>query len=233
MHDVLAAFAESIKSHKERVCGDLPLVLALRLVIKVCFLELGAHIDTGSEASVGFLGSVTLKSFENTVSVNEVVTLPDNGVTDLADEHDQAGRGVIVRGVGPDHEDGVHDGDEGLSDLRDVFALVNEIFEKVVEGLEILEVLVGLSAGSLHLFLELGESGGVGGLVLLEELEHLLDTLGVELLANAVQVITLVSPEAELFHGVGVLTVLQCVLGVLLQDVLDLTAPLHDSIYLN
>ena len=127
----------------------------------------------------------------------------------------------------------MHDGDEGLSDLRDVFALVNEIFEEGVEGLEILEVLVGLSAGGLHLFLELGESGGVGGLVLLEELEHLLDTLGVELLANAVQVVTLVSPEAELFHGVGILTVLQCVLGVLLQNVFDLTAPLHDSIYLN
>jgi len=55
-----------------------------------------------------------------------------------------------------------------------------------LEGLEILEVLVGFGAGSMHFFLELGESRGVGGLVLLEEFEHLLDALGVQLLANAV-----------------------------------------------
>jgi len=80
----------------------------------------------------------------------------------------------------------VHDRYEGLSDVRDILAGVDEVLEQVLEGLEILEVLVGLGAGGLHLFLELAESGGVGRLVLLEELQHLLYTLGVELLANAV-----------------------------------------------
>jgi len=85
----------------------------------------------------------------------------------------------------------------------------------------------------LHLFLKLGEGRCVGGLVLLEELQHFLDALGVELLANAVQVLALVGPEAELLHGARILAVLESVLGVLLENVFNLTAPLNDRVLQN
>jgi hypothetical protein len=51
------------------------------------------------------------------------------------------------------------------------------------------------------------------------------------LLADRVQVVTLVLPEVELFCRIGVHSVLESVLWVLLQDMLDLSAPLHDGVY--
>ena len=77
-----------------------------------------------------------------------------------------------------------------------------------MEGLEVLVVLVGLFLGNLHLFLQLGEGSSVGALVLLKELENLLNTLGVELHADAVQVLGLVFPELDLGGGKRVVAVL-------------------------
>jgi hypothetical protein len=82
----------------------------------------------------------------------------------------------------------------------------------------------------LNLLLELGEGRGVGALVLFKELEDLLDTLTVELKADGVEVLTLVSPEVKFNVGVGVVTHLERVFGVLLEDVLDLTAPLDNGV---
>jgi hypothetical protein len=78
--------------------------------------------------------------------------------------------------------------------------------------------------------LELAEGSGVGGLILLKEFEHLLDALRRELLANVVQVVTLSLPEVKLGGRVGVLTVLQVLLRVFLEDVLDLLGPMGDGL---
>jgi hypothetical protein len=154
----------------------------------------------------------------------------DCGVADLTDENHKASRGVVVRRVGPNHEDSVHDGDEGLSHFTDVLASVDKVSEEPFERLQILEVLVGFGASGLHLLLQLREGRCVGGLVLFEELQHFLDALGVELVADRVQVLTLVSPEVELCNGVGMHATFENVLGVLLEDVPDLTTPLNNSI---
>jgi hypothetical protein len=53
--------------------------------------------------------------------------------------------------------------------------------------------------------MEFGKSGGVGALVLLEELEDLLYAFRGELVADGVEVFALVLPEVELLHGIGVL----------------------------
>jgi len=121
VHDVLATLAESVEAHKECVSGNLPLVLALRLVVEVGFLEAGAHIDAEHEAGVGLLGSIASDGLEDALAVNVVVALGDNGVADLADQDDQAGGGVVVARIGPNHEDGVHDGHEGVSYLSELF----------------------------------------------------------------------------------------------------------------
>lgn len=51
------------------------------------------------------------------------------------------------------------------------------------------------------------------------------------MLADGVEVLTLVLPEVKLLHGGGVVAVLKGILGVLLEDVLDLLTPLDDSAY--
>jgi hypothetical protein len=54
VHDVLASLAEGVEADEESVGGDLPLVLALGLVVEVGFLEASADLDAGGEALVGF-----------------------------------------------------------------------------------------------------------------------------------------------------------------------------------
>lgn len=76
--------------------------------------------------------------------------------------------------------------------------------------------------------MEFTEGASVGGLVLLEELEDLLDALGVELLADGVQVVGLVLPELDLSEGIWMLVTLECALGVLLEDVFNLFGPGYD-----
>jgi len=82
--------------------------------------------------------------------------------------------------------------------------------------------------GDLNFLLELGEGSCVSRFVLLEELEDLLDALRVQLLANLVQVLGFALPEVELSHGAGVLVVFEGVLGVLLENILNLLLPVDD-----
>lgn len=180
---------------------------------------------------MGVLGLLILDRLEDLGSVDVGPALLDDGVADLADEDDQAGGSVVVLGVVPDEEDGVHDGHELLSNVGELLGGVGEVVEEVLQGLQVLVVLVGLLLGDLHFLLQLAEGGGVGALVLLEELEDLLDALGVELHADGVQVLGLVLPELDLGGGQGVVAVLERVLGVLLEDVLDLLLPVDDGGY--
>ena len=205
MHDILAALAERVQTHKQSICRDLPLVLALRLVIEVGLFESGAHVDAQGKAAMGFLGSITSDSLEDALAVHEVVTLSDNSVADLADQDHQAGRCVVVAGIGPNHEDGVHDGHEGVSDLSELLRLVSELVEELLKGRQVFEILIGLGLCRSDLLMELGKSGGVSALVLLQEFEYLLDAFTGQLIADRVEIFTLVLPEVELFHGIWVL----------------------------
>jgi hypothetical protein len=76
-----------------------------------------------------------------------------------------------------------------VCDIGQLLRGVAQVVEQVLQGLEILVVLVGFFLGDLNLFLEFGEGSGVGALVLLEELEDFLDALGVKLFADGVQVV--------------------------------------------
>jgi hypothetical protein len=51
----------------------------------------------------------------------------------------------------------VHDWYEGLSDLWQLKGGVSEDVKVLLQGLEVLRVLVSLKAGNLHLFLEFAE----------------------------------------------------------------------------
>jgi len=132
-------------------------------------------------------------------------------------------------GVVPNEQDVVHNGHEVLNDFGDFFVLVSKRQEERLEGLEVLGVLVGLSSSNLNILLKLAERSSHGGLVLFKELEHLLDALLVKLLTDGVEVGGLVLPEGELSERIGVVTVLQRGLRVLLEHILDLLGPVNDS----
>lgn len=233
MHDVHAAFGESVKADEESIGGDLPLVLALGFVVEVGILEPGTHVEGQSELLVGLSSVFILDSVENFFAINKSAALGNDRVANFSNENDKASRGVVVLGVGPDQEDGVHDGHKKLSNLVGLIAGADELTEEVLESAEILIVLVGLLLGNLDFLLQLGEGGGVGAFVLFKELEDLLNALTVELSADLVEVLALIFPELNLSHGVGVLAVLKGVLGVLLEHVLDLLLPVDDGSFKN
>jgi G:T/U-mismatch repair DNA glycosylase len=132
---------------------------------------------------------------DDSLTVNEVAGRLDNSIANLSDENDKSRWSVVVLRVVPDEQDVVHDRYEVLNDLSYFLVLVSERQEERFEGLEILKILVSLSSGNLNILLELAERSGHGGLVLFKELEHLLNALLVELLADGVKVGGLVLPE--------------------------------------
>ena len=99
----------------------------------------------------------------------------------------------------------------------------------LLQCLQELVVLIGLDPCNVHLLLELAEGAGLRALVLLQELQDLLDALAGELLADGVEVGALVLPELELGGGVGVVSLLEGLLGVLAKLSLDLLGPVADG----
>jgi len=83
----------------------------------------------------------------------------------------------------------------------------------------------------LYFFLELAEWSSVSGLILLEEFEYLLDSLGAQLLTDRVKVLALVLPELDLSKWVWVISTLESALWILLKDVLDLPGPVKEGTF--
>jgi hypothetical protein len=167
VHDVLASLREGVEADEQSVGGDFPLVLALSLVIEVGFLEFSANIDALFEASVSFVRGFTLDGRFYSFSIDVVVALNDDSIADLTDEDHESRGGVVELGVSPDHEDGVHDGDEQVSNVGEFLRFVDQVLEEPLESLQVLAVLVGFLTGYMDLLLQFGEDGRVGGLVLL------------------------------------------------------------------
>lgn len=84
--NVLASFQESIKSNKQSIGGDLPLVLALGFVVKVSVLELVADVNTQGKFVVGFLNRITLDEVEDFLTVYLTAASCDDSVTDFSDD---------------------------------------------------------------------------------------------------------------------------------------------------
>jgi hypothetical protein len=177
---------------------------------------------------VSFLRLLVLYATKDCLAINILAALADDGVADLTDEDNKACRGIVVRRVGPNHENHVHDWDEEVWNLSELLAQVCELVEQSSKGLKILKVLVGLRAGSLDLFLKLAEGTSVSRFVLLEELKNLLDALRVELIANCIKVLGFVLPKLDLSQRIGVLVTLKGALWVLLKNIFNLFGPGDD-----
>jgi hypothetical protein len=124
---------------------------------------------------MGFFGLFVLNATEDTLTINIFATLLNNSVTDLTDQNYKASWSVVVGGIGPDHENHVHDGHKEIWDFSEVFTKISKLIEQGAKSLEIFEVLIGFCSSSLDLFLKFAEWTSVCGFVLFKELKYLLD----------------------------------------------------------
>jgi hypothetical protein len=230
MHNVLASLLERVQSDEECILGDFPLASDLSLVLMVGFLEFGTSVESLLEIGVSKMRLLILDEGKDLLLIDEVSAPINDCVGDLSNKNNKSGRSVVVLRVSPNEEDGVHDGHEQVSDLLELEGVIGQAGKKLRKSLQVEVVVVSLNSGSLNFFLELGERTSVSGLVLLEELEHLLDALTGELVADVVQVVSFGFPEVELTSWVRVLAALQGRLRVSLEDVLDLLGPVRNGL---
>ena len=123
----------------------------------------------------------------------------------------------------------MHDGDVEVVGDVELFGVVAELLEPGTQGVQELEVVVGLDPRVHHFLLQLGEGVGVGALVALQETQDVLHLVALELLVDGVQVVGLLLPELELGQGTWVVALFQCLLGLQLQNIFDLFGPGDDG----
>ena len=78
---------------------------------------------------MSFLWLITFDESEDFLSINLLTASIDNSVANLADQHNKPRWRVIVLGVGPDHENGVHDWNKEVSDIFQLVGWVCELIK--------------------------------------------------------------------------------------------------------
>jgi hypothetical protein len=112
MQDILASFQKGIKSDKESIGGNFPLVLSLSFVIKVGVFELKAYVNNKGKLLVGFFIIFCFDERENLFSTDLSSALVDNGIAYLSDQHNKSRGSVVELRVSPNKQNGVHNWDE-------------------------------------------------------------------------------------------------------------------------
>ena len=188
MKDIVAPLEEVIEAHEQRVRCQLPGALRFCLVEEVGVLELCADIDGGLQL-IGGIPRVIIQQREDQRSRNILPRLLDNRVAYLPDQDNEPRRRLVVLAVVPDQQDQMHDREEELMERREITRWVQKILKPRKQDLDEGVGVVGLDLGLLDFFLELLEGLEVGAFALEQELQDLLDALGLELLVDAVKVI--------------------------------------------
>ena len=123
----MAALLEAVEADEKGVVRDLPLATDLALVLVIGDLKVGTRVKSGLQLVVGFTWLLVFDEGKDLVAVDRVAALVDDRVRNLSDQHDKAGRRVVVLRVGPDQQDGVHDGHEKLVDVSQLLALIRQL----------------------------------------------------------------------------------------------------------
>jgi hypothetical protein len=101
----------------------------------VSFLELGTRVKSLLKFVVSGVDVLAGDQGKYLVLVNERLASIDDGVGDLSDEDNKPGRSVVVLRVGPDQQDGVHDGHEQVRDLSEVLGVLAKGIEELRQRL--------------------------------------------------------------------------------------------------
>jgi hypothetical protein len=153
MHDVLASFQERIKSNKQCVCSDLPLIFRLSFVVKICIFEFVTNVKGKRKLIVGFFWLFSFDEAKDFFTTDLANALVDDSVANFSDQHNKPGWSVVMLRVSPDKQNSMHDRDEQFSNIIQLFSTISELIEKVTQSLEVLVIFVGFTSGSVNFFL--------------------------------------------------------------------------------
>lgn len=92
------------------------------LVVKVGIFELVADINAKRKTVVSFSDFLTFDKFENLFSVDLVTASNDDSVADFSDENNKTGWSVVVFGVSPNKQDGMHNWNKKLGNIIQLHA---------------------------------------------------------------------------------------------------------------
>ena len=156
--------------------------------------------------------------------------LHDQIVANLAHEHHDPTRGVVVVRVLPHQHHEVHDRFEQLHQALELVLVVLQLREVLIEGLQKQQVIVRLDPSVSHLLAQLLKRGKVRALGDVQHRHHLANLRPRELLVNRVQVGGFIFPELELRQRSRMFSVVPVkrLLRVRLQHTLDLPGPRDD-----
>mmetsp|Transcript_9277 Transcript_9277/g.10102 ORF Transcript_9277/g.10102 Transcript_9277/m.10102 type:complete len:229 (+) Transcript_9277:1035-1721(+) len=228
MLNILTTFREGIQTDEQGIGGDGPGIVGLGFIVKVGLFELGANVEGQTQFIASLTGGIILDQGENIMSTDKFAGLYNESIANFSDQHYQSGRFVVILGMVPDQQDDMHDGDEQLGQLYQILIFVHEIQEPFLECLQVLVVTIGFGSSGLNFLLQFGEWDGVGTLILVQKLGHLLDLVRLQLLMDRIQILGLVLPELQLNQRSRVGSLFQSRFRILLQNVLDLFSPSND-----
>jgi hypothetical protein len=118
-------------------------------------LELGTGVKSLLEVVMSKMRLISLDESEDLLLVDEVSAPINDSVGDLPDEYNKSGRSVVILGVSPDEQDGVHNRHEQVCDILELKGVVGQVIEQLGESLQVEVVVVSLNSGSLNFLLEL------------------------------------------------------------------------------
>jgi hypothetical protein len=118
-------------------------------------LELGTGIKSLLEVVMSKMRLLSLDESEDLLLVDEVSAPINDCVGDLPDQNNKSGRSVVILGVSPDEQDGVHNRHEQVCDILELEGVVGQVIEQLGQSLQVEVVIVSLNSGSLNFLLEL------------------------------------------------------------------------------
>lgn len=119
MQYVVASLEKGVESDEERVGREFPLAVRLGLVLEIRVFELGANVDGHLQFLASLQRLFPADELKDERAWHELSGSGDDLIAYLADEHHQPGRAVVEFALLPDQQDGVHDGEEDLIQLRE------------------------------------------------------------------------------------------------------------------
>jgi hypothetical protein len=83
-------------------------------------LELGTGVKSLLEVVMSEMRLISLDESEDLLLVDEVSAPINDSVGDLPDEYNKSGRSVVILGVSPDEQDGVHNRHEQVCNILEL-----------------------------------------------------------------------------------------------------------------
>ena len=102
VHDILTSLKEAIKSYKQSVCGDLPLIVGLGFVIKVSIFELVADLNSKGKLLMSHLCVFTVNHGEDFRTTDLALALINDRIANLSNQNNKSGWSVVVLRILPD-----------------------------------------------------------------------------------------------------------------------------------